>query len=148
MDRRWKDFFMVASFLLASTCQVMANKDVAIKVSELPAMAQRILNVNFTENKVALSKKEVGLFSRSYEVIFTNGNKIEFDADGRWEKIFCERGGVPLELIPPSIRMYIDEHYGGSKIVKIERDKRGYDVKLFRGVNLNFDTKGRWVKVE
>ena len=148
MGKIIKKAILAVSFLFASTFNAMADRDVAITVSQLPAAAQKLLTTTFSDKKVALSKKETDLFSKSYEVIFTNGNKIEFDSDGLWEKVSCERGGVPTVLIPSFILDYVTENFHNIDIVEIERDKRGYEVEMSNGVELSFNQKGHCVKID
>ena len=58
---------------------VMADNDKPIQVNQLPAKAQTFLNTYFKDHKVALAKQETELFYKSYDVVFTNGEKVEFD---------------------------------------------------------------------
>ena len=109
MNKKIKGLFLTLSFMVASTLNVMADKDVPISINELPTEAQKVLTTNFSGMKVALAKKEVDFFGKSYDVILTNGNKIEFDRNGRWEKISCKPHSVPQELIPVFILQFVKE---------------------------------------
>lgn len=148
MKNKIKGSVLALSFVFASTFNVMADKDVAININELPVTAQKVLSINFPQAKVALAKKEVDMFDKSYDVVFTNGNKIEFDADGRWEKISCKLGSVPSTMIPTFILEYVKKHYEGVNVLSIEREKKGYEVELSNGIELEFNKNGRCVKVE
>ena len=148
MNKKIKGLFLTLSFMVASTFNVMADKDVPITVNELPTEAQKVLTTNFSGIKVALAKKEVDFIGRSYDVILTNGNKLEFDKNGRWEKLSCKPGGVPQELIPSFILQFVNEHYSKERIVKIEREKGGYEVELSNDLDLEFDKKGRCIDVD
>lgn len=148
MDRKIKRIFIALLLIVTSAFDAMADKDVPISVNELPTEAQKILSVNFPNKKVALSKKEVDFFGRSYDVILTNGDKIEFDANGRWEKISCKHESVPVALIPSFIYQYVKEHFPEERIVKIEREKRGFEVELSNDIDLKFDKKGRCIEID
>ena len=139
---------LILFFVFVSTFNAMADRDVAISFKELPVIAQEIIQANFPKAKVALSKKEVDLFSKSYDVIFTNGDKIEFDGEGQWEKISCKYSQVPSALIPSVILQYIKHNFADSPIVKIEREKRGYEVELKKGLELEFDKKGQCLDID
>ena len=40
------------------------------------------------------------------------------------------------------------KNFAGRKIVSIDRDKRGYEVKLDNGLDLKFDPKFRLVEID
>lgn len=143
-----KGTLLALSFAFASTFNAMADRDVAISYKELPKTAQQVINTNFPNVKVALSKKEVDFFGKSYDVIFTNGDKIEFDSNGNWEKISCKYSKVPTALIPVAILKYVDEKFSGNLIIKIEKEKRGYEVELQNGLELEFNKHGQCVKID
>lgn len=139
---------LALSFVFASTFNAMADRDVAISYKELPQTAQQVINANFKDVKVALTKKEVDFFGKSYDVIFTNGDKIEFDSNGHWEKISCKYSKVPTILIPSAILKYVDENFSNNPIIKIEKEKRGYEVELQNGLELEFNKNGQCVKID
>lgn len=118
---------------------VMASNDKPITVSQLPQAAQHVLKTEFNGRKVALSKMESGLISKSYDVIFTNGDKIEFDRNGNWTDIECKKSGVPANLVPSQIRQYVKKNYSSQRIVEIEKKRGSYEVKLSKGVELTFN---------
>ena len=66
---------------------VMADNDKPIQVNQLPAKAQTFINTYFKDHKVALAKEESGMFYKSYDVVFTNGEEIEFDKAGEWKEV-------------------------------------------------------------
>lgn len=129
----------VCLFALISVAQ--ADNDKAIRKDQLPTMAQQFIQQHFADNKVAIAKVENDLFSKSYDVIFANGNKVEFDQKGVWKEVDCKYSQVPLALIPDAIRKYVTANYPDAKVVQIERDKKDYEVKLSGGLELKFDLK-------
>ena len=86
---------------------IMADNDKPIQVNQLPAKAQTFLNTYFKDHKVALAKQETELFYKSYDVVFTNGEKVEFDKAGEWTEVKCQQSEVPAQIIPEAIRTYI-----------------------------------------
>ena len=65
--------------LFVVSVSAVASNDKPIEVSQLPQAAQQILKKDFGKMKVALAKMESGLFDTSYDIIFTNGDKVEFE---------------------------------------------------------------------
>ena len=73
--------------MFAVSTMTMADNDKPIPVTQLPAKAQTFLQTYFKDSKVALSKQESDLFYKSYDVVFTNGEEVEFDKSGEWTEI-------------------------------------------------------------
>ena len=96
---------------------VMADNDKPIQVNQLPAKAQTFLNTYFKDHKVALAKQETELFYKSYDVVFTNGEKVEFDKAGEWTEVKCQQSEVPAQIIPEAIRTYVKTNYPDVKIL-------------------------------
>ena len=67
-----------------------ADNDRPIQIGQLPTKAQTFLSTYFKSSKVALAKQETDLFSKSYDVIFTTGEKVEFDKSGDWTEVSCK----------------------------------------------------------
>ena len=74
-----------------------------------------------------------------YEVVFTNGSKVEFLKDGEWKEVECKYSTVPTAIIPAQIASYVSQNYPDTQIVQIDRDKRDYEVKLTNRLELTFD---------
>lgn len=120
----------------------------AIMVSDFPAAAQQTLKKNFTGRKVAMSTMENNLFSTSYDVVFTNGDKVEFDSDGNWKEIKCKHTAVPQALVPQGIKNYLKHHYTNTSIREIERYGSKHEVKLSNGLELTFDKDFRVIDID
>lgn len=118
------------------------GRDVPITEKELPAQSQQVIKKYFPNQSIALVKKDTGILSDEYEVLFTNGNKIEFDGKGGWQKIDCRYTAFPQALIPQPIATYVSQNYPGVKIDSIEKEDSGrYEVSLANGLDLKFDKK-------
>ena len=88
------------------------------------------------------------MFGKSYEVVFTNGSKVEFDGKGEWKDVNCKYTQVPDEIIPQKIKEYIAANFAGAKILEIERDSRDYEVKLNNGLELTFNLKFELIDID
>ena len=136
---------IIKKTLMALVCLVtfqqaaMADNDKPINVNQLPATAQQVIKSNFAGKKVALAKVESGLIDKSYDVIFTTGEKIEFDRSGNWTEVDCKRSEVPAKLVPTQINTYVNANYSGNKILKIEKDRSEYEINLSNGVEIKFN---------
>lgn len=117
----------------------MAGKDTPIRISQLPPVAQKIIKAHFSKGRVAMAKMETDWLKKSYDVVFTNGTKIEFDENGNWKDIECKHSAVPSALVPVKITKYVRSHYPHSKILKIERDRKGYEIELSGDIDITFN---------
>lgn len=128
---------LVCLFTLQAVAR--AEEDKPIRVTQMPQPAQRFIKQHFSSGKVALVKMESDFLYKSYEVIFTDGNKIEFDKEGKWTEVDCKNGAVPTAVIPAAIQKYVTANYPDTKITKIELDEKEYEVKLSNRTELKFD---------
>lgn len=127
---------------------VFAANDKPITVDRLPATAKQFISAYFSETNVSYAKMETELFDKNYEVVFTNGNKVEFDKKGEWKDVDCKFTQVPDGIIPQQIKNYIAANYGETKIVEIDRNSRKYEIKLSNGLELTFDSKFNLTEID
>lgn len=148
MKKNMKRWMMALVCLLSLQTAALADNDYPITVNQLPATAQQTLKKHFSAQKVALAKMESGLIEKSYDVIFTNGSKIEFDRNGNWTEISCKGTAVPAALIPAAISSYVKSNYPGAAIYKIEKDRRKYEVDLSNGIEITFNTRFQVIDID
>ena len=127
---------LVFSFAVSDS---YALNDKVISKNQLPAQAQSFLNENFAGSGISYAKLETDFFERSYEVMLSDGTKLEVTGKGNWKEVDCRYSEVPEAIIPAPVKKYISDNYEGSKVLKIERDSRGYDVKLSNRLELKFN---------
>ena len=125
-----------------------ADSDKPIKVNQMPQEAQQFIKTHFADQRIAMAKVESDWFDKNYDVIFTNGDKVEFDKQGNWKEVDCKYGSVPMGIIPTPVRKYVAEQYPGAGILKLERDKKGYEVKLSTKLKLKFDLNFNLTEVD
>ena len=141
-------FLLVCLFTLQTVAR--ADDDKPIQVTQMPQLAQQFIKQHFSDSKVALAKMESDFLYKSYEVIFTNGNKVEFDKKGNWEEVSARKGQViPASIVPNFAVDYLKAHnFAAEGVTKVERDRKGYEVELSTGVSFKFDKKGKFVKAD
>lgn len=125
-----------------------ADNDKPIDFSKLPKASQQFVQKYFSGISIALIKMESDFFEKSYEIVFTNGDKVEFDRKGEWTDINCKYTEMPPEVIPAQIREYVAKHYEGVRIQKLERERREYEVELSNGIDLTFNTRFALIDID
>ena len=135
--------------LFALSLNVSAGNDKPIQVTEMPKVAQQFIKNHFANLSVAMAKMETEFMSKSYDVIFTNGDKVEFDKKGNWTNVDCEHTQVPQAVIPMAIQKYLAKNYPDAYVLKIElTDRKGYDVDLNNGFDIEFDKRFNVIEID
>lgn len=146
-------FSLLFGFALCATA-CADSKSVVIRPAELPAAAQNFLKKHFstlTINQVTVENK---LFGKEYEVKLAGGGEIEFDKNGDWTKIDCQRNALPETAVPTKILEYVKQNYPNHFVSSVEReDHGGYDVEirhlnLDHEIDLEFDSRGEFLRID
>lgn len=140
---------LLASFFAAlSTLPVFAGNDRIITADELPAAARQFIQTHFEGIEVSYAKVDEEFFDKEYKVLFINGAKVEFLKNGDWKEVDCKYGEIPAGIVPPQILDCLSKRFSGRTVVCIDRDRRGYDVELDNGLDLEFDGQFRLVDID
>ncbi len=140
--------FLAALFAAFSTLPASAGNDRIITVGELPAAAQQFISTHFKGVEVSYAKVDEEWFDKEYKVVFVNGSKVEFLKNGDWKEVDCKYGEVPAGIVPKPILDCVSSRFAGRRVVCIEQDRRGYDVELDNGLDLEFDRDFRLVDID
>ena len=144
--KKWTILFVS---MLVMSATVWAGNDKPIQISQMPQAAQQFIQKHFANQSVAVAKMESELLDKNYDVIFTNGDKVEFNKKGQWTKVDCKHTQVPVEVIPVVIQKYVSQHFPDAKVVKIEvTDRKGYEVDLSNGFDIEFDKKMNVIDID
>ena len=138
-------FFVLA--LVMSIClplTLMADNDQVISFDRLPATAQAMLKQNFADKTPLVITADWD----DYKVMYTNGDKVEFDKKGNWRDIECKTSQVPAALIPAQIVANVNATFPGATITEIDQDRRGYSVKLSNGLELEYNRSFQIVELD
>lgn len=140
-------FLLVTLFFIQAN--VKADNDKLIQFTQLPQQAQKLVKSHFDKSAISVVKMESGFFDKSYEVIFSNGDKLDFDKSGNWKEIDCRYGTLPQAVVPVAIRNYISKNYPDAKVVKIEKEDRGQiEVGLSNQLDITFDSKFNVIDID
>lgn len=143
-----KILFALVAFLSFGVSAVKADNNKIINKNELPAQAQQFINEHFNGVKLSYAKLERDFLENSYEVMLANGAKLEFSSKGTWEDVDCRYGEVPAAIIPQPIKEYIKSNYPGERVLKIERERNRYELKLSNRLELTFDENFRIIDID
>lgn len=136
--------FILLAFVLTLSLPVMADDDRVITFEQLPAQAQTMLKKYFADRVPLVVTVDMD----EYTVLYQSGEKVEFDKKGNWREINCKTSAVPTALIPEQIKAVVNQTYPGATIIKIDRDRRGYDIKLNNGLDIEFNRNFQVVEID
>lgn len=140
-----KRFFILCAIVGFSLACSAEERPVTF--DQLPSAAKTFINSNFPDEKVSYVLMDDDFIRPDYEVILSNGIKIQFNHDGSLDKIES-RTGVPESLIPVQIRDYVNRHYENEIIVAYDIERRTYEVKLSNGLELKFSSSFNLIEVD
>lgn len=114
-----------------------------VPASQLPEAAKAFVQKFFPGQVIDYIVLDTDYDGDVYEISLNNGVEINFDMAGNWEKVDCYYEAVPEGIVPSPIAHFVKANYGGSTIVKIDKEHYGYEVELFNGNELKFTADGQ-----
>lgn len=131
------------AILLVGTSSFALNRKRTIDPESLPKPAIELIQKHWPSCVIDLASID----GREYEVLLSDGTMIEFDSKGIWKEMKCT-DGLPVTLVPGYITRYIVGRYPKQLIIKCEKMRGGYEVKLTNGLEIQFDLQGRVTHVD
>ena len=139
-----KKILFILAAMLTIGFSAKADHDQVVTFNQLPAVAQTMLKQYFV-NKMPLV---VTMDWDDYTIMYETGEKVEFDKQGNWKEIDCRTSMVPLELIPEQIKNHVRTTFPGTTILKLDRNRRGYEIKLNNGLDIEYNRNFQVVEID
>ncbi len=143
-----KKMILLTVSLFMGLGAIFAGHDRPIKVEQLPEKAQKFLTTYWTDVKVLKAEMDKDGLEVAYDVYLENKTKIEFDKRGEWKEIKSPMTEIPKGVIMQNILDYVANNYSGSRIEKIKREHHHYEVELTNDIELKFNKKGEFKRVD
>ena len=131
------------TFVLIGTSVTACGRKRVIDPAQLPKAATELVQKHWPSCVIDFAYID-GL---EYEVLLSDGTIIEFDSKGIWKEMKCT-DGLPVTLVPMNITRYITERFPKQLIIKCEKMRRGYEIELANGLEIQFDLQGRVTHVD
>ena len=140
---------LIASLIAGLIFGLSANaQKTVIKKEALPANAQAFLKTHFGSKKPSYIIQDKEILSTEYKVQYDSKIEIEFDKKGNWKEVDGKSSKIPSSIIPKKIASYVKTNFPKEKITKIELGSSGYETKLTNGLELKFNLKGDFTKID
>lgn len=133
---------------LAAFMSVVRAEDKPVTFNQLPESARNVIDSNYQSVKLVLATKDDDFIRPEFHVVLENGVALQFDNDGRLEKIASRSGDIPAAVIPKQITDIVKSHYPDAYIVEYEVDRKTYEVKLSNRIEITFDSSFRLVEID
>ena len=105
-----KKMILTIACVFSFVAIIKADNYQPITRNQLPQKAQTFLSTHFADAKTSLLRRELDVTELNYDVIFTDGSKVEFDRKGNWTEIDCLTHPLPLGIVPKAIEKVIHTH--------------------------------------
>lgn len=142
--KRIKLFFAAIICLFTVNTICMAH-DRQIPPEQLPAAAKTFIQKHFPGKTITKAEIDTEFMRTRYEVDLNDGTEINFNKDGSFDKVDCHTAPVPAAIIPAAIQKYVKTNFPGAMIVKIDKERYGYEIELSNNLDLKFNNKGAFL---
>lgn len=133
-------------FVSQSAC---AGDVITHDTKKLPVAARTFISTYFAKTQVSHIKIESELFqTKKYEVLLTDRTEIDFDRNGEWLEVDCDKASVPLGIVPVYVAEYLRVNFPDTYVTKIERKRRGVEVDLSNDWSITFNEKGEVIEID
>jgi len=141
-------FFLVALLCMLLQSVTCLADDKIIPVEQLPAPAKTFVKKYFPQATIEYATKDTEFMGTTYEVRLSDGTEVDFDKKGNWDNVDCKTKAVPASLVPAAIAQYVTAHYPNTVIVKIDKERGGYEIELSNDLDLKFNSKGKLIGID
>ena len=141
-------FFLVALLCMLLQSVTCLADDKIIPVEQLPAPAKTFVKKYFPQATIEYATKDTEFMGTTYEVRLSDGTEVDFDKKGNWDNVDCKTKAVPASLVPAAIAQYVKAHYPSTVIVKIDKERGGYEIELSNDLDLKFNSKGKLIGID
>lgn len=125
------------------------DHDQVIIQENLPNTSKTFLKTHFPDCQVLYVKMERDdFFGKEYDVKMNCGVEIDFNKQGEWTDVDCNMSQVPDAIVPAAILSYVKTNYPDAFITQISKERKGYDVELNNDLDLEFDKKGNFLRID
>jgi hypothetical protein len=145
-----KKLLFLASMLLAVSMFTSCDDEKIVSESDLPSSSREFLKTHFDGIAVTTVMQERDGIGKEYTVFLSNGFQISFEKKGAWDEVNGFQTELPqsfLALLPAGITQYV-ANFPEAKIVDVNKEPKGYEVKLSNGTELEFDSNGNLIEID
>ncbi len=138
----------IVLFVLSLVClTACADEPKVSSLDALPSTAKNLLLQCIDSQDILQVLVEGYALDKEYKIVLKDGSEWEFDHKGHLESVEAPTG-VPDAAIPAAILTYVKTHYPKLTIVEYSIDHHEQEVELSSGIELVFDSKGNFLRLD
>lgn len=137
---------MLASIMALAT--VVKADDRPVTYDQLPQPAKTFISTYYPAEKVSFATKDDDLIRPDYHVVLANGVKVQFENDGRLEKIEVRNGVVPEGIVPVQIMESVKAHYPDAGVTEYEIGRKTYEIRLSNRLELKYNRNFHVIEID
>lgn len=125
-----------------------------VSLNQLPENTQQFIQGTFPNTTLLQANKltKSNYYGSIYKIKLNNNVAIDFDREGNWTEIetsdYTELPANFLAQEVPVIQAYVLENFKGKYIIEIDKDRKGYEVKLNNQQELIFNARQEFVGID
>lgn len=140
---------IIVSGIFALVLLMTACSDKPVLPAQLPAQITTFIQQYYPGQTITFAKKDLEITGWQYDVVLADGTQIDFDTDHVWDKIQSSMmNPVPTALIPAPIATHLQANFPDAMILKIDKERNGYDVELANGLELKYNKQGALMEMD
>ncbi len=146
MNRKvfFKSSVVTALFTISLTS---CDKESIIPSTDLPNEITSFISKHFPNNSIAQVIKDKDGLIKTYDVILSDNVSLEFNR--KREVIDIDGvGQLPNSVIPAKLLEYVKTNYPNNFITDWELDDRNQQIQLNNGIDLEFNMKGDFLRID
>ncbi len=144
-----KNVLSILLFTLLSLQFACAKDVIPQDEKRLPENARNFIEKFFPKAEISYIKIDKDILEPAkYEVLLTDRKEIQFDKNGNWTEIDCQKEAVPASVIPENIAAYVKQHFPNEIITQIERKGRYTEIELSNDLSLKFNKNGKLIEID
>lgn len=133
--------------ILTSMSFTISAQDRKIPKDQIPEQINTYIATYFPNNVVLKASFDNHPVYKKYEISLTDKVSLEFSPDYKIKEI-KSKTKLPDEVIPTQILKYVNTNYPNNVITDWELDDGNQKVELDNGIDLVFNLKGEFIRVE
>lgn len=145
-----KIIFYVALFAVTNML-IACEEEKIVSADELPAISRTFIETHFPGVETTAIVREKEGLEVDYTVYLANGFDIDFTKSGDWDDVDGHVSPLPesiLALLPENLSEYVADAFPNLRIVEVNRERYGYEIGLSNGMDLKFDSNGRFIGMD
>ncbi len=146
-----KKLIIIAALFATTTTYAACDREDIIPESKLPAQSRTFLKTHFNGVGITSIVREIDDFEKDYSVYLKNGFEVNFRGSGAWDEVEGRRQALPasiVEMLPAGIANHVAENYPDRSIMKVNKERWGYEIELGRAVGADETPSGRNIELD